>query len=162
MQTITINTFKYDELSEEAKEKAMETMHTINVDHDWWDFIYEDAMTIGLKITGFDIDRGSYCEGDFTEDEKDVAALIIENHGEICETHKTTQEYLTEYNKLVDSCRDDEDINTEDIDKEFEQSILEDYRIMLTREYDFLTGEDAVIETIECNDYNFTDNGELI
>lgn len=73
MKTKTINLYEFDELSEDAKEKALQNLWDINVDHEWWDYIYEDAERIGLKITGFDIDRGNYCEGDILTSEYEIA-----------------------------------------------------------------------------------------
>lgn len=51
----------FDELSESAKEHALNRLGDINVDQGWWDFTYEDAENIGLEITSFserDIDGG--------------------------------------------------------------------------------------------------------
>ncbi len=59
MRTETIEIFKFEELSKEAKKNAVEKMHNLNVDHNWWEFTYEDAKRIGLEINGFDLDRGS-------------------------------------------------------------------------------------------------------
>jgi len=53
------------------------------------------------------------------------------------------------------------DIDTEDIDAEFLRSLCEDYRIMLQNEYEYLTSEEAIIETIIANEYEFTEEGEL-
>ena len=40
-QTYTFKTFGYDELSEEAKQKAFEEMEYINIDDEWWFNILE-------------------------------------------------------------------------------------------------------------------------
>ena len=55
---------------------------------------------------------------------------------------------------------DPEDL--EDLNKEFLRSLCEDYRIILQKEYEYLTSEEAIIETIEVNEYEFTEEGELI
>ena len=92
MKNITTTLYSYDELSEDAKDKAIEEMYDINVNHDWWEFTYDDAETIGLKITGFDIDRGSYCSGDFINSAYSVAKSIIKNtvkHAKHTRQHKT-------------------------------------------------------------------------
>lgn len=58
MRTITktFNVYAFDELSDEAKKKALENSRSINIDYDWWRFIYDDAIEIG-KILGIDIDE---------------------------------------------------------------------------------------------------------
>jgi hypothetical protein len=54
------------------------------------------------------------------------------------------------------------EVDTEDIDANFLRSLLEDYRIMLQKEYEYLTSEETIIETIEANEYEFTEKGEMI
>jgi len=189
MRIVETKVYKFDELTEEGKRKAIEKNCYINVDYDWWDAVYEDAERIGLKITEFDLDRRRYAKGKFVGSALDTANEIIKEHGEHCETFKTAKDYLEEYKKLVvQQCQDEADllcqpldydkyfgriyypeeyysqdeIDTEDIDAEFLQSLCEDYSIMLQKEYEYLTSEEAIIETIEANDYEFTENGELI
>jgi hypothetical protein len=48
------------------------------------------------------------------------------------------------------------------MESEFEESLIEDYSILLQKEYDYQTSEEAIIETIEANDYEFTEEGELV
>ena len=86
MKTISINLYSFDELSEEIQQKVIEKNYYINVDYGWWEFTYEDAANIGLKLTEFDIDSGNYCKGEFTLSVSEVAANIFSNHGEQCET----------------------------------------------------------------------------
>ena len=86
MKTISINLYAFNELSETAKEKALQTLSDINVDFGWWDFIYEDAKEIGLDLSGFDLHRDIKCEGEFILDAKEVAQNIVNNHGEKTDT----------------------------------------------------------------------------
>jgi len=178
MRTIETVVYKFDELSDEAKQKAIENLYALNVDHEWWDGTYEDAENIGLKITAFDLGRASYVKGSFTQSALDVAKRIIEEHGEHCGTYQTAKNYLAEYHRLVvDQCQEDADrlysefaieidlswdIDTEDIDNEFLRSLCEDYRIILQNEYEYLISEEAIIETITANEYEFTAEGEMI
>ncbi len=161
MKIKSYTVYKFKELSEEAQQKAIEKLYDINVDCGWWEFIYEDAETIGLKITGFNIDRGAYCKGDFIESPLTVIKLIKENHGESCETYKTA----CQYEKLILECPKDEEGEPiegelEVIEDDFRNSLLEDYRIMIEQEYEFLTSKEAIIETIQANNYDFTDKGK--
>ena len=156
------NVYKFDELSEGAKDRAIEKLYYINVNHDWWDYVYDDAEEIGLKIEGFDLGRANYCKGKFTQSAEDVAKAIIENYGKDCETYKTAMEYLNALEVLRNGIEDeDEDVDTEEIDEEFLKSLCEDYRIMLSREYDYLTSRESIIETIEANEYEFDEDGNL-
>ena len=159
--------YKFDELTDRAKEKAIEELYDINVDYEWWDSIYDDAEQIGLKINAFDIDRGSYVKGEFIESPEDVAELIVKNHGNKTETFKTANQFLNDVSiiraKYKDAGEDnwDEQSDIEELEEEFLKSICEDYRIMLQKEYEYFTSEEAIIETIKMNDYEFTEDGKL-
>ena len=171
--TVTTKVYSFVELSESAKENAIQNLSDINTDYEWWDSEYEDAANVGIKITGFDIGRGSYCKGDFTLDAEDVANKIIEDHGEIRETYKTAAAFLADKAKLWETHGTADDFDPdyeyyesdvdgyEDLIAEFEKSILEDYRIMLEKQYEYLCSEEAIIETIEANEYDFTEDGKL-
>jgi hypothetical protein len=163
--------YKFDELPEDAKEKALEKLYDINVNYDWYEFTYEDAKQVGLIIEEFDIDRGSYCRGKFTESAESTAQLIIDNHGIDCETYKTAQAYLKERDEVVDIAERDENGEFEDenalddkldeLDAEFKKSIFQDYLIILRKEYEYQSSEEAIKETIEANDYEFTIEGNI-
>lgn len=147
MRTIQVTLFKFDELSEDAQHRAIAHLADINVDHNWWEYVYEDAARIGLKITGFNEYK---CEGTLTETVGEVCRRIIKDHGRMCGTHKTALDY---YKRKRDGRPIDED--------EFLRALLEDYRIMLNSEYEYLTGDEAVAESIRANEYEFTADGAM-
>jgi len=169
-RTIRTKVYKFKELNETAKQKAIEKLIDINVEYNWWQFVYEDAEQIGLKITGFDIDRGNYCNGDFTLSANEVAQNIINNHGEQCKTYKTAVEFMEEWQPVFADYMDETNENYEskesedklmELEEDFKKSLCEDYRIILSNEYEYLTSEEAIIETIEINEYEFTADGKL-
>lgn len=47
--------YRYDELSPRAKERAASGYQESNFDHDWWDDVYEDAITVAALL-GINID----------------------------------------------------------------------------------------------------------
>jgi len=65
-------------------------------------------------------------------------------------------------NTVTEENEDDFDDDCDDLDADFLKSLLEDYRIILSKEYDYLTGEEAIKETIQANEYEFTEGGKLI
>ena len=170
--------FTFSELSEEAQEKAIEKLWDCNADYDWWDATYEGAAEIGLKITGFHTGYGTI-QGNLTESLLDCCKLIRKNHGKECDTFATAKQYLTEYIKAFkkDNWKDDMDLEdytpvellTEfnmypeaaDVENDFEKALLEDYLVILRKEYEYLTGEEAIKETIKANDWYFNAEGEL-
>src|SRR5688572_27255234 len=99
-RTVRTKVFKFSELSESAKQTAIEKFRDVSVDYEWWESTYEDAENIGLKIKEFDIDRGSYVNGEFMLSAHEVAANIIRDHGETCETYKTAQTFLDAVNSV--------------------------------------------------------------
>lgn len=169
-RTAHTTVYKFDELSDSAKQTAIEKLYDINVDNDWWDCIYDDAKTIGCKISGFDTDRGSYCDLK-CDDAHETARLIVENHGETCDTRKLADEYLKDHDAIIDTAERDEDGELADeyaIDKkldelnaEFQRALGEEYLVILRKEYEYLTSEAAIIETILANEYEFTEDGKM-
>ena len=99
--TTTVEAYKFEELSEKAKEKALQKLLNINLDHNWWDSEYEDAANIGLKLTAFKLDRNKHAEGFFCNSATEVADKIMSEHGNQCETYKTAFNFLNERDTLV-------------------------------------------------------------
>ena len=163
MKTVEIKLYKFSELSEEAKERVLTDHYDINLFPEWWDSTYDDAAQIGLRITEFDLDHKSI-SGKFIDSAPAVAEAILSEHGKMCETYKTAKSFLSDLDELtgkypnIEDCHEDE---IEALEDDFLHSILEDYRIILDNEYDYLTGKEAVIETIEANEYDFTEDGKI-
>lgn len=172
--TESFTVYTWQDAPENVKQAILEKHSDINVDYEWWEGIYEDAENIGLKITSFDIDRASYCKGDFLHIPLLIAKQIIAEHSENCDTVITAKDYLQEYSRLMtENCQDDadffcepgniawieaylwenDDIDTQEIDEYFLKMLCEDYRIMLSKEYEYLTSEEAIIETLIANEY---------
>ena len=84
MEVKQYKTFKFDELSEEAKEKALENLYDINIDHNWWDFIYCDAEEVGVKIEEFDLHHRTI-KVELCEYMDEVIESILKHFGEKCE-----------------------------------------------------------------------------
>jgi hypothetical protein len=174
MKTKTINLYSFDELSDKAKENAINKLSDINIDYQWWESTYDDAENVGLKITKFDLDRNRYAKGHFISDALETANKILKEHGENCETYKTAQKFILERDNLVYKYSDkknteivaeeneyDFDCECEELESEFLNSILEDYSIILQNECDYLQSSEAIIESIKYNEYDFDENGNL-
>lgn len=147
MRTITVDLYKFEELDKDAQQKAIETLADINVSHEWWQGVYEDAAQIGLEITAFEI--GRYCEGNFEDSAEETARLITEYHGQMTPTFKEAKEYLNRKG------HDEED------EVGFLRKLRHCYLAILNDEYDYQTSREAIVETIKANDYEFTITGQL-
>src|SRR6476619_4611231 len=55
-QIVEHTLYKFDELSDAAKERAREWFREGALDYDWWDFIYEDAARMA-NILGIDLNQ---------------------------------------------------------------------------------------------------------
>lgn len=161
--------YKFADLPDNIQDKAIDNLADINVSFEWWDSIYDDAANVGIKITSFNLDRGSYCRGDFLESAEDVAHLIQEQHGTYSDTFKTSVQYIKGLYRIKHDIPLDENGETthefegakEAIDRQFFRNILEDYRVLLQKEYEYLTSREAIIETIEANGYEFNEHGKI-
>ena len=85
MQTHQVLTYSINELSESAKEKALDEMRINWLDYEWYDSVYDDAKTIGA-LMGIDIDHiwfsgfssqgdGACFEGSYSYKKGSVAAV---------------------------------------------------------------------------------------
>ncbi len=148
--------YSFDELSDDTKQAVLEKLYDINIDYKWWDSIYEDAKNVGIEITEFEIERSSFCHGNI-DDAIETANKILLEHGKDCETYKTADAFLCDMSHLDD----DDDIAQDETEAEFGRSILEDYRIILQKEFEYLTSEEAIVETIEINEFEFTAAGQI-
>lgn len=171
MKIIEIKVYPFDELPPDIQQKVLSNLFDINVDHEWWDGTYEDAKNIGLKITSFDLERNRHAKGEFMYSAVEVAANILKEHGETCETYKTAEAFLDDYNVVFADYTDENSENYEsreledqmqDLESDFLESLLEDYSIMLQNECEYLQSEEAVKETIEANEYTFTIEGKMM
>jgi hypothetical protein len=155
----TITVYQYSELSEAAKERAREWFLSAGAGDSWaWDSTNEDAAQVGIKLDG--IGRGGSMSGALTLDFTQVMAQIIENHGEMCDTHQTAKRYQADYLKIDEGETGDE--AREDLEEEFRREILEDYRIMCEKEQEYQASEEYISEMMEANGYEFTENGKRV
>lgn len=158
--------YKFDELSDRAKQHAFEKLWDINVEFNWWDWTYSDAEEIGLKITSFDLGRRRDIKGEITwYGDEDVSKKILKNHGADCETSKIAKQYLGELLRIKmqwdeESVEYEEELET--LHDWFKKELLNAYWNILNEEYFYLTGEEAIRETIEANEYDFDEDGNLV
>ena len=172
------------------KEKVLEKMHDINTSHDWYDFIYYDAKEIG-KILGFDIENiyfsGFSSQGDgacfdcsfsynkdcikklrsyATLDEKlhqiikDLVKIYSKSFYTLRGTTKHTGQYTHQYSMTI-NC----EVEKGNCDCNELKEVIADFArwiyMRLWEYYDYLTSDAGIIETIEANDYEFDENGNI-
>ena len=171
MRTATINYYKFDELSDRAKERARDWWRQSGLEHDWWDSIHEDAERVGVKITGFDTGRSWDIEGDFIGTPEETANKILAEHGEDTDTAAEARHYLKTVAEFMASADKDEygelatyalDNEREDIDREFLRALLEEYLTILRKEEEYQLSDEVADEIIVANEYEFTEDGKIV
>jgi hypothetical protein len=163
--------------NEKAIEKAYNWLYEASCNHDWWNFVYYDAKQVGVKIEGFDLDRGRSIDLRLAWDAPSVAVAIKREHGDQTPTHKLACDFLSvddEYNgvngKITLGSHDDSELSLDalsDLEEEYEEKVKEftkalgeEYLSLLRQEYDYLTSKEALRDMAEANDYTFTAEGK--
>jgi len=174
MKTIEVKLYEFEELSNEAKENAIERNRTMNVEWDWWDCTYEGMKEVGVKIDSFDIYYRAISI--IIEDSEYTARTTIENFGEGMEMVKISKRFIADRDALIKKLGEGNDIagysvkeefideydeEIEYLEEEYRKEMAEEILTWLREEYEFLQTDEAVAETLIANDYEFTENGQM-
>lgn len=182
-ETTTRTLYQFGELSDDAKQHALEKLWGIKINHDWWEFIIDtiqtagDCMGIACTVSDFYLGRDAYVGlcGGYSYRKNWRAALRAEFGGDSLPELERIGAWLQAAQKrmfwtgyaTLESGRygtrysaDADHGGQHDVDglvdglREFEHWAL----TLLRHEYDYLTSEEAIIETIE---YEFDEAGNL-
>ena len=182
MREITVKVYAFAELSEAAKERALNDFRYIDVGWDWWDDAF-DTIRIAGKLIGLDIDRiyfdiDSYCMFDaYYRYARGAAKAVQSEFSRATDLHEVARKLQDLQRRRFYSLRCEvssqrvsnsyrcfrfgEDYECEDLG-----DIIDDFahwaRILLRDEYEYLTSDEAIREIIEVNEYEFTEAGNLL
>lgn len=159
-KVIETTVYTFDELSDKAKEKARDWFREASGGDAWWEFVYDDALRVGLNITHFDLGRSRDIGLKFEERHEEVCRRIMKDHGESCETYEAAVAYLAEVtrarmargNWAVDMLTDEQ--------SEFRDALKGVYLRMLDDEWEYRNSDEYIDECIEINEYMFTESGK--
>lgn len=177
-QTIEYKVFKFEELSKDAQEQALNNNRHINVEHDWWDFTYEHIKEEILKPIGitcdkffFSVDRNYYIYMDnptVLDERVFLKAAGIDLRTKIA---KHILEYGFDINiwhcgggyaqngiELFGYCKNLD--TTEGELTKFLRRKLNEGLDLLTKTCDNLMEDEWVKETIQINEYEFLNDGQ--
>lgn len=92
-----------------------------------------------------------------------IIDAIKKNHGGTCSTHTIAQQYEKEAKRLygLDKPTEEKEELKETLKEKFLNKIIREYRKMLQEEYNYKTSREAIIETFEANEYDFTTEGKI-
>ena len=176
MRIIETKVYRFEELDEQAKEKAIENNRTIFGEDSWWEFVEYDLEMFGLKLEEFDLGRRDYVKLEMYYALDKICDKIMEICGDKTEIYKIAEEYSKEYKLIqddmeslndMDTDKDEHDLmrlelKSQDLEDDFLKEISEEALSMLKNEYEYLTSEECIIDMFEANEYEFTELGELI
>lgn len=159
MRQVTVTYYKFSELPEDAQDRAIERLQDINVHDGWWDHIEREARNLGFEFRMFDIARCSI-EIDLLDEPSDICKGILIDHGPDAATYKLASDYR--YGTSLSGWHFDDDDRNDPAHKEFINALAQEYLSLLRDEYEYLTSREAVIKSIEVNEYEFTETGEIV
>lgn len=196
MRTINVDLFLFEELSDDAKKIAIEANRDINVDHAWYEFVYEDFeenCIFGVDNIYF---SGFWSQGDGAMFEySSIPYSLKKDFIDSLDLSPMRKNWLL--NNIYASGRGKHsghychekccghniywEINNGDLNwdtnfyqwmegfaEDFEQYVIDKYEDLcrdlyraLEDEYNHRTSDEVVAETLICNEYEFTENGEI-
>lgn len=186
--------YPFSELSEEAQEKALESLSDINASHDWYEYTLEEWKeklsaagfeSADIQFSGFWSQGDGACFDARVDVEKALNTILFCN--KTIDPKMSTWLRLAELERLSARIekighhyvhenarrlylRDDMDEKQarlagidaleaclEELRLDFCQAIYS----ALEEEYEYLTSREKIVETIEANEYEFTEDGRL-
>ena len=161
MRTITV--YHFDELPADVQEKVINKYGEDTIPDEWWDQDYEDALNVGIRITGHDVGRGDSITGEFN-DLGIVANNILTEHGETTTTWFIAKQYTDAHLATIGSNVDDDTLDEmlQTLHERFEKDILNEYLKMLRNTYEHLHTDEAIREYLNDSNWEFTIDGKKI
>ena len=165
MRIIEIKAFLFEELDSQTKEKVIENNRTINVDSNFW---YECELEnfkheLKIKVNEFDVYR---TEINITiENSFETAQGIVNFFGKESSIVYSAKTFIRDMIFIEEKYEHDGEKLEEELEyleEEFRGEIAEEILSMLTSQYEYETSDDEIKETIIANEYEFTEDGEML
>ena len=175
MKTVT-NTFavyEFKELSEKAKRNALEENVLVNVECDWWEFLYSDAKELlNVNIESFSIDRANYVDFKFRCNFKsnNIDMELYKGINTMFTGYdrdkilNNIQKYISDFDNLDNL----DEFTVDEIEDKLEplyDSILKDLESLLLRslkdQLEYLISDEHIIEYFEMMGTEFLENGKV-
>lgn len=177
-----VTVYEFDELSEEAQERALERNRYINVEHlGWADFVTEDFL-IEAENIGFDIDW-DYVEWDFSSPGRGTFSVrtkgirandnLLDDCNVVIGFDRDKVSYSSPVESIIveEAYCDGDYVDSMDELDEIEERVRVEFGVFLVlcREicnelkdsYRQLTSDEAVADTLKVNEYRFLETGEI-
>ena len=175
-----ITVYKFDELSDDAKEKARGWFRDGALDYEWWDDEYmlegwkeKYGIAFDMKKMYFDLDGSHYLYwgkgGIWIENQNKLAKAIYGKGYQLLANSGLISSYFDTHHYGGGSGRTElcvEDFRSSeskdlpaDCDEWF-KDLVEEYWHFLYKEMEYLLSDESIDETIRINEYEFTEEGK--
>ena len=174
MRKIEVMLYEFSELNDAAKNRAIERFREINVDYEWWSCTYDGMAESGMIIREFDTYRGTIESN--IDDKYETAQTIISDFGEAMELSIVSKQFLADRDALIEKYGEgnstdgyavkeeylnEYDDDLDELESEYHHDLNEAMLQWLREEYEYLISDEAVIDSIEANKYEFTEDGSF-
>jgi hypothetical protein len=175
----TIEVYTFNELSESAKKAALDKNRDMNVHHDWYEHVIdhwkEELARVGFLDAKISF-SGFYSQGDGCsfkaelelEDHliNEFEPLFSEDTCFICsrlEGYSSYEQYKYEQNNFLSTPALDA-LSDEFIEyiNEYARDLSREIYVELEKEYELLTSDECVSDTLMANEYHFLPCGEMV
>lgn len=148
MKQIVTTLYTFDELPQEAKQKALNENYFINTEYpnEWYQYYIDELYDIGFEVVELELWQNKLAIHPKIE-LRDIAFRIMkyfEPNGRL---------YTIAKMKI-------ENENDENFD-DFIDRISDEYLRLINEEMEHLESEEAIIETFRANDYHFDLSGKI-
>ena len=154
MKTIQINLYQFNELSDEAKVKALDYNRSFNVEDEWLNCTYDDMENIGSTIKSFNLERKEI-EIELNKPINEIINTILVEHGKDTDTYNVAKYFEKQVNETHHEGLQQDAL----VVRMFKLELGKVYIKMLELEYDYLTSDKAVEESLVINGYYYLPDG---
>lgn len=175
MRTITKEIYTFEELTPEVQQKVIDNNRDWNTDYDWWDFAYDEIAEMWKKKgigtddhkkgNGpfyFDLGRGSifYATGAYIDDYGSLfEALELDMSSEKADDILNNVKFDVQHfgGNSAKTIVESDYLTDEDAEliQELVDGLCQESLLLLQREYDYLTSDEAIRESIIANEAEF-------
>lgn len=175
MREETVKVYSFEELDEDAQEKAIEEARYHNVDYEWWDFLHDEFSSelaeIGVDAGTFywNLDRGDYFyapNASISDERLLLKAAGIDLRSKEARRYTVDGAHLSIETRHFGGGSARNYVETYSDDPEIEEKIqdlldnkFEDFKSRLRDEQEYLTSDEAVRENLIANEYDYTEDG---
>ena len=168
METITLNLYSIDELSDDARKRAIEDQR--NRMYDWetpWLHEYHDSSNAFCSVFSVELDRvGDYRRSTMDENVLNLSGnrlrtYIVNNYSAILDKDCPFTGFCGDEDLLLPIrqfiARPDPGTDFDDLLRACCYSLQRAWE----REHDYFLSDENILDTFRINDYQFTENGKL-